>query len=36
LKQCALRAAKQASPYRGLDAEYYDVWKTHALQLKAK
>ncbi len=36
LKQCALRAAKQASPYRGLDAQYYDVWKTHALQLKAK
>jgi periplasmic protein TonB len=36
LKQCALRAAKQASPYRGLDAQYYDVWKNHALQLKAK
>jgi periplasmic protein TonB len=36
LKQCALRAARQASPYRGLDPEYYDVWKTHALQLKAK
>lgn len=36
LKQCALRAAKQASPYRGLDVQYYDVWKTHALQLKAK
>ena len=36
LRQCALRAAKQAAPYRGLDAQYYDVWKTHALQLKAK
>jgi periplasmic protein TonB len=36
LRQCALKAAKQAAPYRGLDAQYYDVWKTHALQLKAK
>ena len=36
LRQCALKAAKQAAPYRGLDAKYYDVWKTHALQLKAK
>jgi hypothetical protein len=36
LKQCALRAARQASPYRGLDEQYYDVWKSHALQLKAK
>jgi hypothetical protein len=36
LRQCALRAAKQASPYRGLDVQYYDVWKNHALQLKAK
>ncbi len=36
LRQCALKAAKQAAPYRGLDPEYYDVWKTHALQLKAK
>ncbi len=35
LKQCALRAARQASPYRGLDPEYHDVWKSHAMQLKA-
>lgn len=36
LQQCALKAARQASPYDGLDAEYYDIWKNHALQLKAK
>lgn len=35
LKQCALRAARQASPYRGLDPVYHDVWKSHAMQLKA-
>jgi periplasmic protein TonB len=35
LKQCALRAARQASPYRGLDPAYHDVWKSHAMQLKA-
>lgn len=35
LKQCAMKAARQASPYRGLDAAYYDVWKSHAMQLKA-
>jgi periplasmic protein TonB len=36
LQQCALKAARQASPYDGLDPEYYDIWKNHALQLKAK
>lgn len=36
LQQCALKAARQASPYRGLDPEYYDIWKNHALQLKAR
>lgn len=35
LKQCAMKAARQASPYRGLDSDYYDVWKNHAMQLKA-
>ncbi len=35
LKQCALKAARQASPYRGLDPAYHDVWKSHAMQLKA-
>ena len=36
LKQCALKAARQASPYRGLDPEYHSVWKRHKLQLKAR
>ena len=36
LKDCALKAAQQASPYKGLDPEYHDVWKSHKLQLKAR
>lgn len=36
LKQCAVQAARQASPYRGLDPEYHQMWKSHALQLKAR
>lgn len=36
LKQCAVKAAKQASPYRGLDPEYHDLWKSHKMQLRAR
>jgi hypothetical protein len=36
LKQCAVRAAKQASPYRGLDPAYHDLWKSHRMQLRAR
>ena len=35
LKDCILQAVRAASPYSGLDPEYYDVWKTHALRLRA-
>ena len=35
LKDCILQAVRAASPYVGLDPEYYDVWKTHALRLRA-
>lgn len=35
LKDCILQAVRAASPYDGLDPEYHDVWKTHALRLRA-
>ena len=35
LKDCILQAVRAASPYAGLDPEYHDVWKTHALRLRA-
>lgn len=35
LKDCILQAVRAASPYEGLDAEYHDVWKNHALRLRA-
>jgi periplasmic protein TonB len=35
LKDCILQAVRAASPYEGLDTEYYDVWKNHALRLRA-
>lgn len=35
LKDCIMQAVRAASPYDGLDPEYYDVWKTHALRLRA-
>lgn len=36
LRQCAVKAAKQASPYRGLDPDYHDLWKSHKMQLRAR
>jgi protein TonB len=35
LKDCILQAVRAASPYNGLDPEYHDVWKSHALRLRA-
>jgi len=35
LKRCILQAVRAASPFRGLDPEYHDVWKTHAMRLRA-
>lgn len=35
LKDCILQAVRAASPYEGLDSDYYDVWKNHALRLRA-
>ena len=35
LKDCILQAVRAASPFDGLDPEYHDVWKSHALRLRA-
>ena len=35
LKDCIMQAVRAASPYDGLDPEYHDVWKSHALRLRA-
>ena len=35
LKRCIIQAVRAASPFRGLDPEYHDVWKTHAMRLRA-
>ena len=35
LKQCILQSVRAASPFTGLDPEYHDVWKSHALRLRA-
>jgi periplasmic protein TonB len=35
LRDCILQAVRAASPYEGLDSEYYEVWKNHALRLRA-
>ena len=35
LKDCILQAVRAASPFEGLDPEYHDVWKSHALRLRA-
>ena len=35
LKQCILQSVRAASPFSGLDPEYHDVWKNHALRLRA-
>lgn len=35
LKQCIIQSVRAASPFSGLDPEYHDVWKSHALRLRA-
>ena len=35
LKECILQAVRAASPYEGLDSEYYEIWKNHAMRLRA-
>lgn len=35
LKQCILQSVRAASPFSGLDPEYHDIWKSHALRLRA-
>jgi hypothetical protein len=35
LKQCILQSVRSASPFSGLDPEYHDIWKSHALRLRA-
>ena len=36
LKRCILQAARAASPYRGLDPDYYEVWKSHSMRLRPR
>lgn len=36
LKQCILQAVRAAAPFRNLDPEYHDVWKSHPMRIKAK
>lgn len=36
LKQCILQAVRAAAPFRNLDPEYYDVWKSHPMRIKAR
>lgn len=35
LKRCIIQAVRAASPFKGLDPDYHDVWKTHAMRLRA-
>ncbi|MBP6380538.1 MAG: hypothetical protein KA312_09015 [Sphingorhabdus sp.] len=35
LKRCIIQAVRAASPFRGLDPDYHDIWKTHAMRLRA-
>lgn len=35
LRQCILQSVRAASPFSGLDPEYHDIWKSHALRLRA-
>lgn len=36
LKQCILQAVRAAAPFRNLDPEYHDVWKSHPMRIKAR
>jgi periplasmic protein TonB len=35
LKRCIVQAVRAASPFRGLDPAYHDVWGSHAMRLRA-
>lgn len=35
LKDCIIQSVRSASPFTGLDPEYHDIWKSHALRLRA-
>jgi periplasmic protein TonB len=34
VKDCIMQAVRSASPYSGLDPEYFDVWKTHPMRMR--
>lgn len=36
LRDCILRSIRAASPFSGLDPEYHDVWKNHAMRIKGR
>jgi hypothetical protein len=36
LKRCILQAVRAAAPFRNLDPEYHDVWKSHPMRIKAR
>jgi outer membrane biosynthesis protein TonB len=35
LKRCIVQAVRAASPFRGLDPAYHDIWGSHAMRLRA-
>jgi periplasmic protein TonB len=35
LKRCIIQAVRAASPFRGLDPAYHDIWGAHAMRLRA-
>ena len=34
VKDCIMQAVRSASPYSGLDPEYFDIWKTHPMRMR--
>ncbi|MFC4293324.1 hypothetical protein ACFOWX_12945 [Sphingorhabdus arenilitoris] len=34
VKDCISKAINAASPFRGLDPDYHDVWKSHSMRIK--
>ncbi len=36
LRDCILRSIRAASPFSGLDPEYHDIWKNHAMRIKGR
>ncbi|NJM50875.1 MAG: hypothetical protein HC843_08335 [Sphingomonadales bacterium] len=35
IKDCIAKAINAASPFRGLDPDYHDIWKSHSMRMRA-